>query len=77
MTGYEALARWKHPNGTVLGPDAFIPLAEELGLMPQVDRTRATTRGGGCASLATGPNTRAAYFRKRFGRAPYGAGIVL
>jgi diguanylate cyclase (GGDEF)-like protein len=38
LTGCEALARWKHPNGTVLGPDAFIPLAEELGLMPQVDR---------------------------------------
>lgn len=38
LTGCEALARWKHPNGSVLGPDAFIAIAEELGVMPEVDR---------------------------------------
>ncbi|HEY8490225.1 MAG TPA: EAL domain-containing protein [Dehalococcoidia bacterium] len=29
----EALARWPQPDGRVLGPAAFIPLAEDLGLI--------------------------------------------
>lgn len=31
VTGFEALLRWARPHGVVLGPDQFIPLAEESG----------------------------------------------
>ena len=33
ITGVETLARWKHPERGILGPGAFIPLAEKTGLI--------------------------------------------
>jgi EAL domain-containing protein (putative c-di-GMP-specific phosphodiesterase class I) len=31
ITGFEVLARWNHPLSGIIGPDVFIPVAEEIG----------------------------------------------
>jgi diguanylate cyclase (GGDEF)-like protein len=37
VTGCEALLRWNHPRRGLLGPDDFIPFAEQTGIITTVD----------------------------------------
>jgi EAL domain-containing protein (putative c-di-GMP-specific phosphodiesterase class I) len=36
VTGVEVLVRWQKPDGTIISPDGFIPLAEETGLITRL-----------------------------------------
>jgi len=38
VTGVEALVRWRHPTDGLLGPDAFLKIAEELNVVSTIDR---------------------------------------
>ncbi len=38
IVGFEVLARWNHPQRGMIPPDRFIPLAEEAGMVREIDR---------------------------------------
>ena len=37
IAGVEALVRWEHPDLGLLGPDQFVPIAEQAGMIEAVD----------------------------------------
>jgi EAL domain-containing protein (putative c-di-GMP-specific phosphodiesterase class I)/GGDEF domain-containing protein len=38
VVGFEALARWRRPDGTLLSPDRFLPAAATAGLLADLDQ---------------------------------------
>ncbi len=50
VTGVETLVRWLHPDDGLLGPDAFITLAEETGMIDDLTHVVARTALRQCAA---------------------------
>jgi diguanylate cyclase (GGDEF)-like protein/PAS domain S-box-containing protein len=55
VVGAEVLLRWRHPRDGLLMPDAFIPVAEDCGLIRQIGRwtmERALSQAGAWRRMA-------------------------
>ncbi|HXH00217.1 MAG TPA: EAL domain-containing protein [Sphingomicrobium sp.] len=50
VSGFEALARWNHPVRGPIGPDKFIPLAEECGMIGKIGQFVLATALGEAAN---------------------------
>ncbi len=53
INGFEALARWRHPEKGMIPPDMFIPVAEETGLIVALGEWALKEA---CRTAATWPN---------------------
>jgi diguanylate cyclase (GGDEF)-like protein/PAS domain S-box-containing protein len=74
-TGWEALVRWQHPEAGLIEPGAFIPTAEEAGLIVPITRRIVEQacrdlRGwreamGGAAAFTVNVNISSRHFQRR------------
>jgi diguanylate cyclase (GGDEF)-like protein len=55
LLGAEALLRWEHPRLGLLGPAAFLPSAEELGLVADLDLWAVRAASAALGSWPEGP----------------------
>ena len=65
VAGFEALVRWPQPDGTVIEPGQFVPMAQEVGLIGDIDalvlrtacrQVREWQEAGLCGDLEIGVN---------------------
>ncbi len=54
LAGFEVLLRWSPPNGATMRPDEFIPIAEDMGIMPVLGGWVLETA---CREASTWPRT--------------------
>ncbi len=68
VSGFEALIRWRHPTRGLVSPGQFIPFAEEIGLITQIDewvlRTACREAAAWPDRLTVAVNLSPAHFRR-------------
>jgi diguanylate cyclase (GGDEF)-like protein len=75
ISSFEALLRWRHPQRGLIGPDEFIPLAEQTGLISEIGEwvlhTACREAAGWPASVRVAVN----FSSVQFGRADLAAQV--
>jgi len=54
VTGFEALVRWHHPQRGLVGAEEVVPVAERLGVLPELDGAVLRAALGDCARWRAG-----------------------
>ncbi len=57
VSGFEALARWSHPENGIIAPDVFLPIMEETGLVERLGQVMlyhalTATKAWDCAGVS-------------------------